>query len=112
MFPNHPNLLPAYFEDDPAAAALGTSYARKPLYWREGANVSLVSGGEAVDAQPRPYGADGFVRQALMPLPEFGGQYPALGSWMVGNRPSGLSIREDHNPITGNQSRFVPHAIL
>src|ERR1700759_1835915 len=45
MFPGHPNLLPAFFEDAPNAAGLGTSYVRKPLYSREGANVTLVSGG-------------------------------------------------------------------
>src|SRR5258708_36418652 len=45
MFPGHPNLLPAFFEDDPGAGQLGTSYVRKPLYSREGANVSLVSAG-------------------------------------------------------------------
>jgi hypothetical protein len=26
--------------------------------------------------------------------------------------PCGLSIREDENPVTGNPSRFLPHAIL
>jgi len=26
--------------------------------------------------------------------------------------PCGLSIREDENPITGNTSRFLPHAIV
>jgi glutathionylspermidine synthase len=33
MYPDHPNLLPAYFDDDPKAATLGASYARKPLYF-------------------------------------------------------------------------------
>jgi glutathionylspermidine synthase len=112
MFPGHPNLLPAYFEDEEAAAGLGTSYVRKPLYSREGANVTLVSAGSPIDQQPGPYGAEGFVRQALAPLPEFSGQYPVLGSWIVDGTPCGLSIREDDNPITGNMSRFVPHAIL
>lgn len=112
MFPRHPNLLPAYFDDDSAAAALGTSYVRKPLYSREGANVTLVSGGSAIDAQPGPYGEEGFIRQMLMPLPNFAGQYPVLGSWLVDEVPCGLSIREDENPITGNMSRFIPHAIL
>ena len=45
MFPRHPNLLPAYFEDDPKAAELGNSFVRKPLYSREGANVTMVVGG-------------------------------------------------------------------
>jgi glutathionylspermidine synthase len=112
MFPGHPNLLPAYFDGEEAAVGLGTSYVRKPLYSREGANVTLVSAGSPIDQQPGPYGAEGFVRQALAPLPEFSGQYPVLGSWIVDGTPCGLSIREDDNPITGNMSRFVPHAIL
>jgi glutathionylspermidine synthase len=112
MFPGHPNLLPAYFEDDPNAAQLGASFVRKPLYSREGANVALVSAGVTLVEQEGPYGAEGFIRQALAPLPEFSGQYPVIGSWLVDHAACGLSIREDENPITGNTSRFLPHAIL
>jgi glutathionylspermidine synthase len=112
MFRGHPNLLPAYFEDDPKAAQLGTSFVRKPLYSREGANVTLVSAGATLVEQEGPYGAEGFIRQALAPLPNFSDQYPVIGSWLVDHTPCGLSIREDENPITGNTSRFVPHAIL
>jgi glutathionylspermidine synthase len=112
MFPDHPNLLPAYFEDDPNAACLGASFVRKPLYSREGANITLVSDGVAVLDQEGPYGAEGFVRQAPAPLPNFSNQYPVVGSWLVDHTPCGLSIREDENPITGNTSRFLPHAIL
>jgi glutathionylspermidine synthase len=112
MFPNHPNLLPAYFEDDPDAARLGASFVRKPLYSREGANIALVSAGATLIEQDGPYGAEGFIRQALAPLPNYGGQYPVLGSWLVDHAPCGLSIREDETPVTGNTSRFLPHAIL
>jgi glutathionylspermidine synthase len=112
MFPDHPNLLPAYFEDDPNAARLGASFVRKPLFSREGANVALVREGVKLAEQEGPYGAEGFVRQALAPLSRFSGQYPVLGSWLVDHIPCGLSIREDENPITGNSSRFLPHAIL
>jgi len=112
MFPNHPNLLPAYFEDDPNASRLGTSFVRKPLYSREGANVALVSAGATLVEQEGPYGAEGFIRQAFASLPDFSGRYPVLGSWLVDHTPCGLSIREDENPITGNTSRFLPHAIL
>ena len=112
MFPDHPNLLPAFFEDDPNAASLGTSFVRKPLYSREGANIALVSDGTTVMEQEGPYGAEGFIRQALARLPNFSGQYPVVGSWLVDHTPCGLSIREDENPITGNTSRFLPHAIL
>ena len=85
---------------------------RKPLYSREGANVTLVSAGATLVEQEGPYGAEGFIRQALAPLPNFSGQYPVIGSWLVDHAPCGLSIREDENPITGNTSRFLPHAIL
>jgi glutathionylspermidine synthase len=112
MFPGHPNLLPAFFEDDPNAAMLGTTFVRKPLYSREGANIALIRAGETVAEQQGPYGAEGFIRQALAPLPNFSGQYPVLGSWLIDHAPCGLSIREDENPITGNTSRFLPHAIL
>lgn len=112
MCPNHPNLLPAFFEDDPRARELGTSFVRKPLYSREGANVMLISEGVALAEQEGPYGAEGFIRQAFADMPRFAGQYPVLGSWLVEHTPCGLSIREDENPITGNSSRLLPHAIL
>jgi glutathionylspermidine synthase len=112
MFPGHPNLLPAFFDDDPNAAQLGTSYVRKPIYSREGANVALVSRGVTLVEQEGPYGNEGFIRQALAPLPNFSDQYAVLGSWLIDHTPCGLSIREDENPITGNTSRFLPHAIL
>ncbi len=112
MFPDHPNLLPAFFEDEPNAASLGASFVRKPLYSREGANVALIREGVTVVEQQGPYGTEGFIRQALAPLPGFSKQYPVLGSWLIDHTPCGLSIREDENPITGNTSRFLPHAIL
>ena len=111
MFPGHPNLIPAFFEDDPKAASLG-SFVRKPIFSREGANITMIRHGDTVAAEGGPYGAEGFIRQALAPLPNFSGQYPVLGSWLVDHAPCGLSIREDVRPITGNTSRFLPHAIL
>lgn len=112
MFPGHPNLLPAFFEDEPGARHLASSFVRKPLLSREGANVTMIRHGDVVREQQGPYGAEGYIRQALAPLPNFSGQYPVLGSWLVDHVPCGLSIREDDNPITGNTSRFLPHAIV
>ena len=112
MEPGHPNLLPTFFEDEPGAATLARGYARKPLYSREGANVTLVEAGSVIDAGDGPYGREGFVRQALAKPPAFDGNYPVLGSWIVGDKACGLGIREDRSPITRNTSRFVPHAIV
>jgi glutathionylspermidine synthase len=111
-YPDHPNLLPAFFDDDHAARRLGDSYARKPLYSREGGNITLTREGRVIDEDTGPYGAEGFVRQALTPIPCHDGNHVVLGSWIVGGRPAGLCIREDASPITKNTSRFLPHIIL
>lgn len=112
MFPHHPNLLPAWFEDDPRCAALGECYVRKPIYSREGANIEIVAGGEIVAGDDGPYGNEPRIRQAFAPLPTFDGNHAVLGSWWAGGGPAGLSVREGAGPITTNTSRFVPHAIV
>ncbi|MEO8114753.1 MAG: glutathionylspermidine synthase family protein [Phenylobacterium sp.] len=107
----HPNLLAAYFEDDPKAAELGNSYVRKPLFSREGANIELVDRGRRAPVLDQGYGEGGHMRQALHILTRFDGNYPVVGAWMVGDEPAGIGIREDRSRVTKNLSRFVPHAI-
>ena len=111
MSPGHPNLLPAFFEGDARSSQLGGSYVRKPLYSREGANVTLLSDGVAQDSDDGPYGREGHVLQQTARIPLFDGRYPVIGSWLVASRPCGLGIREGDTPITKNTSRFVPHFI-
>ena len=111
MAPDHPNLLPAYFDDDPRAVALGSSFVRKPLHSREGANVTIVRDGDMIAQTGGPYGRSRHVRQALAPPVAFDGNYPVIGSWIVGDEARGIGIREDTVPITSNVSRFVPHMI-
>ena len=109
----HPNLLPAFFADDrDAASALGDSWVKKPLFSREGWDIELVDQGRATHGPSGGYGAEGYILQGLARLPCFEGNYPVVGSWVVGAEPAGASIREDVTPITRNLSRFVPHAIL
>lgn len=105
LFPDHPNLLPAY----ELAVPLGDRYIRKPKLSREGSNVAWVEGGVVVEETGGDYGEEGHVYQALAPLPEFGGHRPIFGVWMVDHEAAGLGIREDTRRITGNLSRFVPH---
>jgi glutathionylspermidine synthase len=111
LAPGHPNLLPAYFADDPRAASL-SAYAKKPLYSREGANIELCQDGQVLDAAIGPYGADGYIVQALAPLPKFGSNHAVVGSWVIAGQAAGLGMREDSSAITKNTSRFVPHAIV
>jgi len=111
MAPRHPNLLPAYFEDDPRRSRLEGRYAKKPLYSREGQNVLLIDGSTVVDRDGGLYGNEGFILQQLAVMPVFDGNYPVIGSWVIGDEPGGIGIREDISPITKNTSRFLPHAI-
>ena len=77
MFPNHPNLLPAYFEDDPKAATLGASFVRKPLLFARGrqrrAGQRRRDAGRTGRAPTAPKASSG---RRSAPLPNFSGQYP------------------------------------
>lgn len=116
-YPNHPNLLPAFFET-PKSEPMGAGWVRKPLFSREGANVDLMTeSGEIISAQG-PYNDGRYVRQALHALPKFRDEhrnadtYTMLGSWIVGDSAAGICIREDATLITKDSSRFLPHIIL
>lgn len=107
----HPNLLPAYFENDPRKFALGKSFARKPLLGREGANVTIITDGQVSAAEDGPYAQSGYIRQALAPIPEFDGRRVVIGSWVVGDEPAGMILRESAGPISNDTSQLVPHFI-
>jgi glutathionylspermidine synthase len=107
--PGHPNLLPAY--RDEVLFTQADAYVVKPLLSREGANVRIVSPWHAQAATGGDYGEEGFVYQEYAPLPDFGGKRPVIGSWVIGDEPAGMGIRESEGPITDNLSRFVPHII-
>jgi glutathionylspermidine synthase len=105
LFPGHPNLLPAYDEATP----LGGRYVRKPKLSREGCNIAWFENGVAVEETDGDYGEEGHVFQAPAALPEFDGNHPIFGVWIVHHEAAGLGIREDTRRITGDLSRFVPH---
>ncbi len=107
LFPHHPNLLECYF-DDPGPMK---SYAQKPLFSREGANVTLVEDGKIITETSGEYGEEGFIFQQLHKLPDFDNNRPVIGSWIVGDQAAGIGIRETHSLVTDNFSRFVPHLI-
>lgn len=104
LFPNHPNLLPAYLDGSRDM----TAFVRKPLLSREGANITIHQNGMDIST-PGPYGQEGFIYQALAPGANFDGHTPVIGSWYITDQGSaGIGIRESEG-ITTNLSRFVPH---
>jgi glutathionylspermidine synthase len=108
LFPHHPNLLPAYFNAD----NFRREYVKKPLLSREGANI-VIEKYQRVTSKDEGYGGEGYVYQEYCPLPMFGaGNFPVIGSWIVGGEPAGIGIREDKTLITSNMSRFIPHYFI
>lgn len=101
--PNHPNLLPAYFQNNKL-----DKYVKKPLLSREGANITIVDGNNKIETQGE-YGEEGYIYQGYAPLPNFNGNFPVIGSWVIDGVSAGMGIRESNDLITGNLSRFIPH---
>ncbi len=108
MFPNHPNLLPAYFADEDHPEL--EKYVVKPIFSREGANVRIIEKGQEIARVDGPYGEEGYIIQQFQPLPKFGDSYTLIGSWLVDSQPAGIGIREDRELITQDLSRFYPHS--
>jgi glutathionylspermidine synthase len=107
LFPNSPYILKAFF-DTPNDL---TSYAKKPLLSREGANVQIMKEGKMIGNSTGEYGEEGYIYQELAELPNYDNNFPVIGSWIVGEEAAGMGIRESTNLITGNLSSFVPHYI-
>jgi glutathionylspermidine synthase len=101
--PGHKNLLPAYREP----GKITGTYVQKPVHSREGANIEIKGGGVAARTGGT-YGGP-LVYQEYTPLFSSDGKSAVIGSWVIGDEPAGIGIREDDSLITGNISRFVPH---
>ena len=102
--PNHPNLLKA------DTKPLNIPYVKKPLLSREGCNITIVNGDEVIET-PGKYGEEGYIFQEYKKIPEFDRRHPVLGLWMIGDKCSGMGIRESDGPVTLNNSYFAPHII-
>ncbi len=111
-FRGHPNLLPCYFEDEKVGDDLGNHIVKKPVFSREGSNISIIKDGVQTEFVDGPYDDSGFILQQFHPLPTFAGNHTLIGSWVVGDRSAGIGIREDNSTITKDSSRFLPHIIV
>lgn len=96
MFPGHENLLAASFLQEDL-----DHFVRKPLFGREGEGVAFGPNDSKHDEES--------IFQEARVLPDFDGNFPVIGSWIVGEKAAGIGIRESDTPITTNLSRFVPH---
>ena len=108
LYPNHPNLLPAYL-DSPRELS---EWVAKPLHGREGDNIRIHLDDMLEDVvMPGGYGAEGWVYQAYTDLPSFEGNRVVLGSWIVDGEAAGMLVRESDSMVTDYFSRVAPHVI-
>ena len=104
LFPDSPYILPCAF-----GKPITKNYVRKPVFSREGANITIINNGQVADVTKGEYGEEGFLFQEYFEIPKFNGMTPVLGSWLIGGEAGGMGIRESSNLITNNMSYFCPH---
>jgi glutathionylspermidine synthase len=107
--PGHKNLLPSYFSESDARQHIAGSIVSKPIFGREGANIAILNGETVLESSAGVYGNDPIVWQECVLPPKFGEFHAVVGSWVIGDSPAGICVREDSSPITKNVSRFVSH---
>ena len=115
MFPDHPNLLPAFFEDELELVPEGMELVKKPIFSSEGANISFTDcRGNPIgnDQTEGAYGEEGYIYQQKHALPQFDSNHTLIGSWLIDDMAAGISIREDSTAITQDMSRYLPHTIV
>lgn len=107
LYPQCESILECYFNTPNGMA----SYAKKPIFSREGANVSLMKDGELLEETGGEYGEEGFIYQELVDLYRTEHGAYIIGSWIIGGESVGISFRESNGLITDNMSRYIPHII-
>lgn len=110
----HPLLLPSFFIEE--GKEFPRSFIKKPIFSREGANVSSTNKEDSRNKDydlysDSLYDSSGYIIQADAEIPIQDGFTPVIGSWVVGEEPCGINIREDVG-FTRNTSRFVPHIFI
>ena len=104
LFPDCPYLLPAYSSPE----KIKSTFVSKIKEGREGDGVFFCKSIETMEL-PKSVVASDFIYQEWFNVPNFEGNYPTIGSWIINGRAAGIGIREDKSPIAKNSSRFVPH---
>jgi glutathionylspermidine synthase len=117
-------MLPSYFEDD-FHVADGGEYIKKPIWGREGRNISIVDGSSKniiynheVDAPEEVVcrESEKFMYQKFVHTPKFeaitdGGHlsgYTTFSCFMLANEPSAVYCRFSQEKIIGTEAYFVP----
>lgn len=134
MYPNHPNLLPAFYDDPSVTILKGSSsgqqylkeiekykWVSKPLFGREGqgvlksSNYSNFNDFRKATEQNLKKGSEEMGRsiyQLYTKLPEVQGRVIQTSSWVIGGEVAGINFREGKAGTDfADFSPFVPHYV-
>jgi glutathionylspermidine synthase len=108
-------LLATYLDTDnsyESTQLLLGMHVRKPMLGLEGVATSIESGFGALEQKESfGYGAEGFIVQEYIELPEAFGYHYAIGSWAIDGEAAGIIIRGDTSKITGRHCLIIPHIV-
>jgi glutathionylspermidine synthase len=108
-------LLATYLDNDNSPAStklLLGMHVRKPMIGLEGVGTSIETGFGAVEQKESfGYGAEGFIIQEYIELPEAFGYHYVMGSWVIDGEAAGVIIRGDTSKITGRHCLIIPHVV-
>jgi glutathionylspermidine synthase len=108
-------LLPTYLDTDnsyESTQLLLGMHVRKPMLGLEGVATSIETGfGSIEQKESFGYGAEGFILQEYIELPEAFGYHYAIGSWAIDGEAAGIIIRGDTSKITGRHCLIIPHIV-
>lgn len=109
-FPECEFLIPTFLTEEEMKAH-SNNYVRKPFFSREGANIQIMKEGSIIEETPGMYGEEGYIYQQFTPLPKYDNHYTLIGSWVVGNSPAGIMVREDVSLVTKDSAFFASCAV-
>ncbi|MBZ7945069.1 glutathionylspermidine synthase family protein [Campylobacter sp. RM10532] len=104
LYPNHPLLLET--KDQPLT---GKTYVKKPVFGREGANISIVKGEQILKENEGPYVNNKFIYQEYVELNSYENEFYQAGVFFA-YEGCGLGFRKG-GMILDNSSKFVGHII-
>jgi glutathionylspermidine synthase len=108
-------LLPTYFDHDlspEATQLLLNLHVKKPLLGMEGMGTSIELGGGSLETREMlGYGAEGFILQEYIELPQAFDYYYVVGSWVIDDTAAGIILRGDRQRITGRHCLIIPHIV-
>jgi glutathionylspermidine synthase len=78
----------------------------------EGMGTSIELGGGSLETREMlGYGAEGFILQEYIELPQAFDYYYMVGSWVIDDTAAGIILRGDRQRITGRHCLIIPHIV-